>query len=375
MKRIMKKILILAVSVVLALSINVTAFAQMGGILGNFDLGAGGTLDEIRDIIDKFVNPTTTSPDNNNTTQVPDETTTADPNAPTTDPVNSSGSGSITTTEPTRQDNQNNYTPNGGGNTYTPVTPVVTEPSGDEEEPGTSFDSSLLEWLEQDSAAIIVQTPSEQFTIGSGLVVNNGEQDDDISWQQIALIAAAVLFVILAALVVALLVQKSKKTAEKETGSVTLSDSDVPSGPVPVEIMSEARIAELLGSARAGGRVGTPEEEAAILRKALLMGQLTHTYSDPLIRKYTDEPVRMSPLAGLNENGDVSASQILEATDSMLDDITGNEKYASDTSGVTFLDGDLESLIEETETKTCPECGAPVQSSDVFCHSCGAYVG
>ncbi len=369
MKRIIKKTLIFAVSVVLALSLNVTAFAQMGGLLGNVD------LNDIQGWIDQFLNPTTTAPDIDNTTQAPDETTTADPNETTTDPVNSSGSGSITTTEPTRQDNQNNYTPNGGGNTYYPVAPVVTEPAGDEEEPGTSFDSSLLEWLEQDSAAIIVQTPSEQFTIGSGLVVNNGEKDDDLSWQQIALIAAAVLFVILAALVVALLIQKNKNPREKDSGSVTLSDNDAPSGPVPVEIMSEARIAELLGSARAGGRVGTPEEEAAILRKALLMGQLTHTYSDPLMRKYTDEPVRMSPLAGINENGDVTASQILEATDSMLDDITGNEKYASDTSGIDFLDGDLESILEETETKTCPECGAPVQSGDVFCHSCGAYVG
>ena len=373
MKRIFIKIASVAIAVVCMLSINVTAFAQSGGILGDF---GNVDMNDIQGWIDKFLNPTT-QPAETTTAQQPDETTTADPNETTTDPVNSSGSGSITTTEPTTERNQNNYNPNGGN--YTPVNPVVTEPSGDEEEPGTSFDSSLLEWLEQDSAAIIVQNPSEQFTLNSGLVVNNGEEDDDLTWQQIALIAAAVLFVVLAALVVALLVQRGKKTPEKETGSVTLSDNDVPSGPVPVEIMTEARIAELLGSARVNshgaGSYASAEDEAAALRRAALMGQLAHTYSDPLIRKYTDEPVRMSPLAGINENGEVTASQILQATDSMLDDITGNEKYASDTSGIDFLDGDISDLLEETETKTCPECGATVQSGDVFCHFCGAYAG
>ena len=374
MKQIFIKIASVALAVVCVLSINVTAFAQSGGILGNL---GNVDMNDIEDWINDFLNPTT-QPAETTTAQQPDETTTVDG---TTDPVNSSGSGTITTTEPTTERNQNNYNPNGGN--YTPVNPTVTEPAGDEEEPGTSFDSSLLEWLEQDSAAIIVQNPSEQFTLNSGLVVNNGEEDDDLSWQQIALIAAAVLFVILAALVVALLVQRGKKPDEKDTGGVTLSNDDGPSGPVPVEVMTEARIAELLGSAKvhqyggsaAGGRFLSPEEEAAALRRAALMGQLTHTYSDPLIRKYTDEPVRMSPLAGINENDDVTASQILKATDSMLDDITGNEKYASDTSGIDFLDGDISDLLEETETKTCPECGATVQSGDVFCHFCGAYAG
>lgn len=371
MKRIFIKIASVVLAVVCVLSLNVTAFAQAGGILGNF-----GNVDmgDLEDWINDFLHPTTQPAETTTTAEQPDETTTVDG---TTDPVNSSGSGSITTTEPTTQSNQNNYTPNGGN--YKPVTTPATEPAGDEEEPGTSFNSSLLEWLEQDSAAIIVQTPSEQFTLNTGLVVNNGEEDDDLIWQQIALIAAAVLFVVLAALVVALLVQRGKKPADKDTGGVTLSDSDAPSGPVPVEIMTEARIAELLGSAkvhsRGAGSFASAEDEAAALRRAALMGQLAHTYSDPLIRKYTDEPVRMSPLAGINENDDVTASQILKATDSMLDDITGNEKYASDISSVDFLDGDISDLLEETETKTCPECGATVQSGDVFCHFCGAYSG
>lgn len=369
MKRIFIKIASVAIAVVCMLSINVTAFAQSGGILSDF---GNVDMNDIQGWIDKFLNPTT-QPAETTTAQQPDETTTADPNATTTDPVNSSGSGSITTTEPTTERNQNNYNPNGGN--YTPVNPVVTEPSGDEEEPGTSFDSSLLEWLEQDSAAIIVQNPSEQFTLNSGLVVNNGEEDDDLTWQQIALIAAAVLFVVLAALVVALLVQRGKKPDEKDTGGVTLSNDDGPSGPVPIEVMTDARIAELLGSAKGRSYGAGAEDEAAVLRRAALMGQLAHTYSDPLIRKYTEEPVRMSPLAGINEHDEVTASQILQATDSMLDDITGNEKYASDTSGIDFLDGDISDLLEETETKTCPECGATVQSGDVFCHFCGAYAG
>lgn len=369
MKKIFRRTLIIGVAAVCAVSLQLTASALSDVQTPNLDI--------IKDWIDDFIYGTTTTQAPDDTTQPstenPDNTTT-DPNA-TTDPVNSSGSGSVTTTEPTVDYPQYNYTPdNSGGNTYYPQNNNTTEPAGDEEDTSFTYEGSLSDWLEADSAAIIVQTPSENFTIG-GLIVNNGDDgDDSMSWQQIALIAAAVLFVVLAALIVALLIQKSRKSAENDGISVNTSDNDVPAGPVPVEVMSAERIAELLGSAR-NGRVNIPADDAAALKTAILMGQLTQTYSDPLIRKYTDEPVRMSPLAGINENGDVSAAQILEATDSMLDDITGNEKYASDISGMDFPETDLESLLDETETKSCPECGSPVQSVDVFCHSCGAYVG
>ena len=138
--------------------------------------------------------------------------------------------------------------------------------------------------------------------------------------------------------------------------------------------MTAERIAELLGSGRNAAKYVSADNDS-LYKNAALMEQLAQTYSDPLIRKYTDEPVRMSPIAKLNENEDISAADILKATESMLDDIAGKEKYASDISGVDFLDKNIDELLENTETKICPDCNSPVSSSDVFCHSCGAYVG
>lgn len=375
MKRILKRILIIAMAVVCVCSVQLTVSAAPS--IGE---GLGGLFEDLINNMLTSLNPnnTTTQEDPNNTTtnNNPDNTTT-DPNAPTTSPINNSGTGTLpSSTEPT-QSNTNNYQPN-----TMPTQLTTAEPAGDEEESSFTYEGSLSDLLEEDTAAIIVQTPTENYTIG-GLVVNNGGGNDGLQWQQIVLIAAAVLFVILAALVIALLVQRGKKSDDSYGGISTDSDteSDVPSGPVPVEVVTPERIAELLGAASGkqnGGGMSldglSSDDSAAAIKAAALMGQLG-SYSDPLIRKYTEEPVRISPISQMNIDGDISAADILEATDSMLDDITGNERYASDTRGMDVFDTELDSILNDTKTKTCPECNAPVPTGDVFCHSCGAYVG
>ena len=71
-----------------------------------------------------------------------------------------------------------------------------------------------------------------------------------------------------------------------------------------------------------------------------------------------------------------TGAQILEATDSMLSDITGNEKYASDISGLHVSTDNIDDILaEDAPAKVCPECQNPVPAGDVFCHACGAYVG
>lgn len=368
MKRILRRILIIAMAVVCACSIqlNVSA-APLEDMFG----------DIIKDILTSLnPNNTTNPPDTTATTENPDDTTT-DPNA-TSNPINNSGTGTVpSSTETTQNNNQNTYQPN-----TMPTQLTTAEPAGDEEDSSFFYESSLSDLLEEDSAAIIVQTPSENYTIG-GLVVNNGGRNDGMEWQQIVLIAAAVLFVILAALVIALLVQRGKKSDDDRYDGVSVDserDSDVPSGPVPVEVVTPERIAELLGAASGKNTSGgvsldglSSDDSAAAIKTAALMGQLG-SYSDPLIRKYTEEPVRISPIAQMNVDG-VSAADILEATDSMLDDITGNERYAADTRGLDVFDTELDAILNDTKTKTCPECNAPVPTGDVFCHSCGAYVG
>lgn len=381
MKKSLKRILIIVMAAVCVCSIHITVSAQPS-------IGNGGLGNIFGDWINSMLtglNPNnTTAPSTENTTATtenPDNTTaTTDPNAPMTDPINNSGTGTVpSSTEPTVYYPPANVTQN--NNTYPVPQITTTEPAGDDEMSFT-YDSSLSGLLESDSAAIIVQNPTEtQYTLG-GIVVNNGNNNDDIfSWQKIALIAAAGLFVVLAALVVALLIQRSKKDNDDRDSRVRNDyDNDAPSGPVAVEVMTAERIAELLGSAPGKQRSDidarnlSSEDSAAAIKAAALMGQL-NSYSDPLIRKYTEEPVRISPLANVGANGEVTGAEILQATDSMLDDITGNEKYASDTSGLFMSADNFEDLLEDTEIKVCPECQSPVTSGDVFCHSCGAYVG
>ncbi len=374
MKRILKRILIIAMAVVCACSIQLTVSAAPG--IGE---GLGGMFEDIIKDVLTSLNPnnTTTTETTNTTATTENPNNTTGPTA-TTDPINNSGTGTIPSSTGTTQNNpQNNYQPN-----TMPTQLTTAEPAGDEEGSSFSYESSLSDLLEEDSAAIIVQTPTENYTIG-GLVVNNGGSQDGMKWQQIVLIAAAVLFVILAALIVALLVQRGKRPGDDSYDGISIDsdpDFDAPSGPVPVEVVTPERIAELLGTAAAEKRSSgasldgfSSDDSAAAIKAAALMGQLG-SYSDPLIRKYTEEPVRISPISQMSVDG-VSASEILEATDSMLKDITGNERYASDIRGLDIPDSDLDAMLSDTKTKTCPECNAPVPSGDVFCHSCGAYVG
>ncbi len=385
MKKCLKKILIIALAIVCASSIHITVSAQ--------DDNAPNNWDSIQDLIDDLIGKLPGA----STTAKPDETTTVDSNTTTTNNIANIVTG-VATTAPTIAyttvpDNGNNN--QGGSNNISPpgqlttVPLVTTEPFGEE----GSSNGSLAELLEQDSAAVIIQAPTETFTLNAGLVVNNGTREESFTWQQAALIAAAVLFVILAALVAALIVQRNKRVKEEEEERRRINNmaSSSSSGPVPVEVMTPERIAELLGSAPNSNRAAyqnasaapasfdinslSGEESAAAIKAAILMSQLSHSYSDPLIRKYTEEPVMFSPVSKINPEDGVTGAQILEATDSMLSDITGNEKYASDISGIKIPDEDIESMLNNTETKVCPECKSPVASGDIFCHSCGAYVG
>lgn len=365
MNKYLKKILIVAIAVCCAFSVQLSVSA-----LSLEDLGDPS---KVQDWISSLF-PSTQPTDPAVTTTVPQETTTT-PQETTTSLINNSGEGNVNTppdqtTAPTTQ-----YTP-----VTMPTTAVTTTETTTAEETSLSFEASLSDLFEEDSANIIVQAPTEPYTIG-GLVVNdNNKKDDGFSWQQIALVAAAVLFVILLALVIALLVQRSRKS---DDDYVPITDSDgEPSGPVSVEVMTPERIAELLGSAGKNSAAGgygelTGEEAAAAIKTAALMGQLSHSYSDPLIRKYTDEPVMISPsAASAFDSEDATAEDILRATDSMLDDITGDEKYATDLSGLgKYIDTDIDLDEAQGPARKCPDCGNDVPADDVFCHQCGTYIG
>ena len=389
MKKTFRKMLIIFISVMCAMSVHITVSAQTG-IVDNEALG-----NMFGDLINQIVNglnpeDTTVAPENDPTVEDTDNSAT-EPNSVQNDSVENTFAEITSTIAETTtvyyppvttapQITQNNIVPQ-----------ITTESAGDSEMSFT-YDSSLSGLLEADSAEVIIQKPSETFTLGGVIVDNGGNKDNDVfSWQKIALIGAAGLFVVLAALVVALLIQRSNKKEDEYMGVSTDYIPDEQSGPVEVEVMSAERIAELLGSApRRHDNVNvnvnansnaaysfesfSSEDSASAIKTAALMGQL-NSYSDPLIRKYTDEPVRFSPLSSVSPDGEFSAAEILKATEAMLDDITGNEKYASDVSGIGFSSESYDEILNDTEIKICSECQSPVKSGDVFCHSCGAYVG
>ncbi len=379
MKKSLKKIMIIVIAAICAFSVHISVSAA------SVQEGIGDFLnpEKLSEWLAEIFGGNTTAPNEPVTPEKPDNTTeeTTTQSKPTAaNPFwpNVTGSNVVTT-----DSNTYYFYPTTAQNIDVNIFTTAQQTTEPEEESSYFIGSSLSGLFEEDTAAVLVQTPTEPFTLGAGLVVNNGDKDD-FTWQKAALIAAAVLFVVLAALVVALLVQRGKQSKnEKEKGSAesgSPSDSSN-SGPVPVEVMTPERIAELLGSASSISSVSgsmTSEESAAAIKTAALMGQLTHTYSDPLIRKYTDEPVMISPTANMLDMDNLSGEQLLKATDSMLDDITGNEKYAADTSGISVKVDDIdieEYLSDSSKTKYCPECNKPVASGDIFCHSCGAYVG
>lgn len=378
MKKGLKKILIVLLAVVCALSVHISVAAASTGALSNWE--------EFSRMMESLLNRTTTepAPDNTTTTEAPPETTTADSNDNTVqNPVSQTGSAIVTTTaEPNTSYYYPSYTsPNSAvGNLDITTSVQTTVP---EEESSTTFSASLTDLFEQDSAAVIVQqTPTEPFTIDS-LVVKNDEDKGAFTWQTVALIAAAVLFAVLLALVVALLVQRSKnakKDDESSENQVTDEQgADSPSGAVPVEVMTPERIAELLGTVSKNPGVSdnmTSEESAAAIKAAVLMGQLTNSYSDPLIRKYTEEPVMISPVANINlDEDDITGAQILEATKSMLDDFGADDKAQNSAGAVSAEEINASLDSNGVKTKICPECRKPVGDGDIFCHSCGNYVG
>lgn len=383
MKKTFRKTLIIFIAVVCALSVHITVSAQTG-IVDNDALG-----NMFGDLINQIVsglNP-------ENTTVASNDPTAEDSGNSATEQVSVQNGVADDTTEtaPTSADTTTVYYPpstTAPQVTQNSVVPQITTESAGDGELSFTYDSSLSGLLEADSAEVIIQKPSETFTLGGVIVDNGGNKTNDVfSWQKIALIGAAGLFVVLAALVVALLIQRSNKKDDAYVGVSTDYVSEDQSGPVEVEVMSAERIAELLGSAprrhdNAGAAANagysfeglSSDDSASAIKTAALMGQL-NSYSDPLIRKYTDEPVRFSPLSSVSPDGEFSAAEILKATEAMLEDITGNEKYASDISGMGISSESYDELLNDTEVKICPECQSPVKSGDVFCHSCGAYVG
>lgn len=376
MKKGFKKILIVLLAVVCAFSVHISVAAASTGALSNWE--------EFSRMMESLLNRTTTEPEpDNTTTEAPPETTTADSNDNTVqNPVSQTGSATVTTTEESTAYYYPSYiSPNSAvGNLDITTSAQTTVP---EEESSTTFSASLTDLFEQDSAAVIVQqTPTEPFTIDS-LIVKNDEDDGGFTWQTAALIAAAVLFAVLLALVAALFVQRNKN-AKKEADASEVqgsdgSDAGSPSGSVPVEIMTPERIAELLGAAPKNPETNenmTSEESAAAIKAAVLMGQLTNSYSDPLIRKYTEEPVMISPVANINlDTDDVTGAQILEATKSMIDDFADEDKEKESAAVASAEDINTALDSNGVKTKICPECHKPVGSGDIFCHFCGSYVG
>ncbi len=388
MKNSLRKILIMLVTVILTLSVQVSVSA--------IDLGENLNWDAVTDLIGQIFPDTTTTAENPENTTADSETTTADGgensgNEDSSNAVSSSGS----SLAPSNQE-EVSASETQPSTVYYPVATTAyddsniavttTEPAGDEEEDSSlSFDSSLSALLEDDSAAVIIQTPTESYTIEGLIVQNDNKTEDKFTWQIGALIAAAVLFVILLALIAALLIQNSKKKKEEAELNGPYGEGNKNDGAVPVEVMTPERIAELLGSA-AGRNVSSGyegisdfdrmsgEETAAAIKAAALMGQLSHSYSDPILRKYTDEPVMISPSSTpLPDIDAATVADILEATDYMLDDMNPDEKYAK------YSDGG-ESTLATPENiningRICPDCGNDVPVDDVFCHNCGTYIG
>ncbi|MBQ8210728.1 MAG: zinc ribbon domain-containing protein [Clostridia bacterium] len=372
MKRNLRKILIAVITVICALSVQVSVSA-----LPDIDLGDMN----VEDILDLLGQLTATNPDNTTTTTTEAETTTQSRGEDVSNPVNTSGSGSVTTTQTettTGKDYENNtyyptYNNNGNSNNNQLTT---TEPSGDESTT-LSFEASLSDIFEDDSAAVILQPSNETFTIGN-LVVNDGnDSDGEFTWQMGALIAAAVLFVVLLALIVALIMQNSKKK-KKHRYHDSYPKGDSSYAPVPVEIMTPERIAELLGST-SGRNISnnsyetmSSDETAAAIKAAVLMGQLSPSYSDPILRKYTDEPVMISPNSSPLEDIDsASVADILKATDYIMDDIENEEMSVEGDSQET----DSQQNENAVNNRICPDCGNDIPVDDVFCHNCGTYIG
>ncbi len=418
MKKYLKKLLVVVMAVICACSVHVTVSA-----LNEVNLASiGGS--SVLDWLTSFLNPTTTtSPDDEETTTqaADDNTTTTTVNDSTTvdNPVSATGDGTVTTTvtnATTYNSSSYQYTYNSGQSSTELTTVTTTAVEDDEDDETLPFSASLTDLFEDDTAAVIVQTPTEAYTIGSALTVDTDDNDSSVPWQTIVLIAAAVLFIILAALVVALIIQRNKRpeagSKANSSSSYVGSSENTAADPVIPEIMTPERIAELLGSAtkstgQTDGNVSktelTSKESAAAIKNAALMSQLSHSYSDPLIRKYTDEPVVFSPQNDLNLDPDnATGADILKATDAMLDEITAGERYASDVSDIdmTFLKttlntdsptveadkkdissgdvsastDDVSASAEEPAERVCPKCGKPVSAGDYFCHNCGAYV-
>ena len=366
------------------LSVQVSVSAINIGDIGE-EIGKNLNLDAVLDLIGQL---TSQNPENTTTTEA--ETTT-EKKEDVSDPVNSSGTGVHSTTAsqtttveyptgnyyPTLDNNANNNTTQNNDNNY--VNPFfTTEPAGDESTT-LSFEASLSDIFEEDSANIIVQTPNETFTIGNLVEKNENNTKDEFTWQMGALIAAAILFVILLALIAALVIQNSKKKKKRRyiDSYPVRSES---AAPVSVEVMTPERIAELLGST-AGRKVSndkvtndyefmSSDETAAAIKAAALMGQLSGSYSDPILRKYTDEPVMISQNGSHIPDADYSSvADILKATDYIMEDIE-NE------SGMTDID--LSAKSDDYSLKInriCPDCGNKVPEEDIFCHNCGTYIG
>ncbi|MCD7774309.1 MAG: zinc ribbon domain-containing protein [Clostridiales bacterium] len=412
MKKYLKKLLVVAMAVGCVCSVHVTVAAMSN--VSTAAIGSSPLTDWLYSLL--YPDSTTTAANDDNTTTTEpsgDNTTTtaaSDDNTTVADPVNNSGTGTVTTTEATTY-SSSNYQYTYTTQTATELTTVTTTAAEEEEDSSLPFSASLTDLFEEDTAAVIVQTPTEAYTIGSALTINNDDEDSSVPWQTVALIAAAVLFVILAALVAALVIQRNNRPAVEKSGSASTfvgGTDNTSATPVIPEIMTPERIAELLGSASSAGGTSanggamTSEESAAAIKNAALLGQLTGgsfsginsnssdaSYDDDLIRKYTDSPSSSQNTIDLDPDS-ATGEDILKATESMLNEITAGEKYAGDVSGVSVslnstpdeIDGSAkdetdnagDEKSESSETRICPNCGKPVMSGDSFCHSCGAYV-
>ncbi len=402
MKKCLKKTLIILTAILCAFSISILVSAA-GLKASTKENALDGNLngDEFRDWLDDLFNgapttspnndsngETTTSSQNNN----PTNTTAASPSNTTSPPPPLTGSW---TAPATTYPYQNYYTtapsyyypqvvdPNAAATGALTTTVEATTLPGVvvPEEESSSKLGSLSDLFEDDTVAALVEKPTEPYTIPGPLVVQNAEEGG-FTWQKAALVGALVLFVVLASLIVALIIQRNKNSKRDEKDVLDDDFSSKDKEPVPVEVMSRDRIAELLGIAPASSQSGdvniSSADSAAAIKVAAMMDKLAGSYNDPLLKKYADESDIITGGASSLDENNVDASEILKATDSMLNEITGGEKYASDADGANTDSDNTESGSNESpldDEKYCPECHKPVSSEDVFCRSCGAYVG